>query len=339
MKKRLLALLLVFAMLLPMFNMVAFADDGDTSTTPNSVTVYFSVTDDDSFVNGMAMKEITVSYFDIANYELENFYFSSERYSSTPGWSDGDKPSSDLTPGTREYAEGQITMLHLFIHALEQYKLGCPADQIGTGLYYRNGKITSTDLSISGSTGSMFMNYYWGMDMNLNYYRNYEYPLASAGWGATADQILLHDGDVITLGHFSGYSFYNESNSIFGYIQPTALGASSTIGQTTVAVGTNLDVTLYHAGPSASGDYSTAHTPFGAGIPVFYCDVDDVNPGSVSTVNDWEQIGVTDANGKVTVNTAALGTGTYMLAMPGQYGLTDTTKISCTPGGLRLVVQ
>ena len=338
MKKRLLALLLVFAMLLPMFNVAAFADD-DTSTTPNSVTVYFSVTHDESFVDKMAMKKITVPYFDIANYGLEDFYFSSERYTSTPGWGSGDKPSSDLTPGTKEYAEGQITMLHLFIYALELYKLNCPVADAGTGLYYRNGKITSNDLSISGSVGSMFMNYYWGMDMNLNYYRNYEYPLASTGWGATADQILLHDGDVITLGHFSGYSFYNESNSIFGYIQPTALGASSTIAQTTVAAGTNLDVTLYHAGPSASGDYSTAHTPFGAGIHVYIGDAEAIEAGIVDEDNGWGDLGVTDANGKLTINTTGLAKGTYVLAMPGQYGLSDTTKISCTPGGLRLVVQ
>lgn len=338
MKKRLLALLLVFAMLLPVFNVAAFADD-DTSTTPNSVTVYFSVTHDDSFVDKMAMKKITVPYFDIANYGLEDFYFSSERYTSTPGWGSGDKPSSDLTPGTKEYAEGQITMLHLFIYALELYKLNCPVADAGTGLYYRNGKITSNDLSISGSVGSMFMNYYWGMDLNLNYYKNYEYPLASSGWGATADQILLHDGDVVTLGHFSSYSFYSETNGIFGYIQPTALGASSVIPETTVTAGTSLDVTLYHAGASESGDYTTAHTPFGAGIPVYCCDIDGINSGSVSGANGWEQIGVTDANGKVTVDTAELGAGTYMLAMPGQKGVSDTSIISCTPGGLRLIVN
>lgn len=338
MKKRLLALLLVFAMLLPVFNVAAFADDS-TSTTPNSVTVYFSVTHDDSFVDKMAMKKITVPYFDIANYGLENFYFSSERYTSTPGWGSGDKPSSDLTPGTKEYAEGQITMLHLFIYALELYKLNCPVADAGTGLYYRNGKITSNDLSISGSTGSMFMNYYWGMDLNLNYYKNYEYPLASAGWGATADQILLHDGDVVTLGHFSSWSFFNETNGIFGYVQPTALGASSTIPETTVAAGTKLDVTLYHAGASESGDYTTAHTPFEEDITLYRCKVDDVKSGKVSVANGWTEVGTSNEDGVVTVNTTGWDAGTYLLAMPGQYGLSDTTNISCTPGGLRLVVQ
>ena len=62
MKKRLLALLLVFAMLLPVFNVAAFADDS-TSTTPEkqySVTVYFSLTDDGSILNGLGLKKMTV---------------------------------------------------------------------------------------------------------------------------------------------------------------------------------------------------------------------------------------------------------------------------------------
>ena len=48
---------------------------------------------------------------------------------------------------------------------------------------------------------------------NLNYYLNYEYPLASAGWGSTCDQILLREGDIVTLGHFSDWSFFNDTTS------------------------------------------------------------------------------------------------------------------------------
>lgn len=342
MKKRLLALFLVFAMLLPVFSMGAFADSDEAGGTTNSVTVYFSVTDDASFMDGMVMKKIEVPYFDIANYGLEDFYFSSERYTSVPGWSDGDKPASDLKPGTKEYAEGQITMLHLFIYALERYHLGCPVNDAGTGLYYRNGSITDDDLSISGSAGSMFMNYYWGMDLNLNYYKNYEYPLASSGWGATADQILLHDGDIITLGHFTSWSFFSEPNSIFGYVQPTEVGATGTVAETTVTAGTPVDVTLYHAGASESGDYTTAHTAFGEGIPLYCCKLEDISEGTTDTLDigsEWARVGTSDENGHVTVNTSGMSAGTYVLAMPGQKGITDTENISCTPGCLRLVIQ
>lgn len=103
MKKRLLALLLVFAMLLPVFNVTAFANDG-TSTPEKqySVTVYFSLTDDGSILNGLGLKKMTVPYFDLANYGLDQFYFSREDYNQYPGWSEIDPshPKSDLTPGT-----------------------------------------------------------------------------------------------------------------------------------------------------------------------------------------------------------------------------------------------
>lgn len=339
MKKRILSLLLVFAMLLPMLHMAVFAAEEDTTETPYSVTVYFSVTDDGAFVDGMGMKKITVPYFDLEEYGLEQFYFSSERYTSIPGWEDYTPPVSDLEPGTKEYAKNQITMLHLFIYALEMYRLGYSAEQAGHGRLFHDGWLDTDMLSISGSTGSMFMVNYWGMDYNLNYYKNYEYPLASAGWGATADQILLHDGDVITLGHFSGYSFYNEPNSIFGYIQPTNLGGSSAAGELTVANGTTVDLTLYHAGPDNSGNYTTAHTAFGAGIPVYYCVANSVPSGVVGSTSGWTRIGDTDANGEVHINTSVLGIGTFFLAMPGQFGVNDVESISCTPGGIRLVVQ
>ena len=40
------------------------------------------------------------------------------------------------------------------------------------------------------------------------YYRNHVYPLMSAGWGSTADYILLSDNDTIDLAMFSNWSFW-----------------------------------------------------------------------------------------------------------------------------------
>lgn len=344
MKKRLLALLLVFAMLLPVFNVAAFADDS-TSTTPEkqySVTVYFSLTDDGSILNGLGLKKMTVPYFDLANYGLEQFYFKQEDYDQYPGWSEIDPshPKSDLTPGTKEFAEGFVTMLHLFIYALEAYKYHYTADQIGTGALLEDPNFKAEDLNVSGSVGSMFLYNYWGMDYNLNYYKNYEYPLASEGWGATADQILLHDDDVVTLGHFGSYDFYNDPNSIFGYVQPTEVGAEEAVAEAT-ADNNAIDLTVYHAGADGTGNYTTAHTPFGAGIPLYRCNADRVPSGIVDESNGWVPVGTTDANGVVHVNTSGWGAGTYFVAMPGLYGQTDSTKssICCTPGGILLVVE
>lgn len=344
MKKRLLALLLVFAMLLPVFNVAAFADDS-TSTTPEkqySVTVYFSLTDDGSILNGLGLKKMTVPYFDLANYGLEQFYFSQEDYAQYPGWEEIDPkhPKSELTPGTQEFAKGFVTMLHLFIYALEVYKFGYSESEVGTGKLLTDSRFKTTDLNVSGSVGSMFLYNYWGMDYNLNYYKNYEYPLASKGWGATADQILLHNGDVVTLGHFSSYAFFSDPNSIFGYAQPTKNGVKSAVAEATTGDDGTIDLTVYHAGEDGSGNYTTAHTPFGAGIPLYRCNADKVPNGIVDKSNGWTPVGTTDANGVVHVDASGWDEGTYFVAMPGLLGQTDSTKnnICCTPGGILLVV-
>lgn len=346
MKKRLLALFLVFAMLLPVFNVAAFADEGtDTPERQYSVTVYFSLTNDGSILNGLGLKKMTVPYFDLGKYGLSQFYFSQEDYDQYPGWQELDPkhPKSDLTPGTKEFAEGFVTMLHLFIYALETYKYHYTADKVGTGYLLEDPNFKTEDLNISGSVGSMFLYNYWGMDYNLNYYKNYEYPLASTGWGATADQILLHDGDVVTLGHFTGYGFYNEPNSIFGYVQPTALGANSALGETVAEFGDTVDMTLYHAGPDNSGNYTTAHNPLTATdeerIPVYYCDAAQVPSGEVGVDSAWTFLAFADENGEFQVDTTVLGSGTFLLAMPGLLGVITPHEIACTPGGIRLVIQ
>ena len=103
--KRLLSLILAFVMVLGMIPVPAFATEGEEIS---SVDVVLSLSADDCFMVGpgsgaiMAMKDITVPYFDLALYGLEEYYFVSEVYGD-----DGDgKPGSDLEPGTAEYAYG-----------------------------------------------------------------------------------------------------------------------------------------------------------------------------------------------------------------------------------------
>ena len=50
---------------------------------------------------------------------------------------------------------------------------------------------------------------------NLNYYVNHEYPLMWSEWGASADYILLEDGDTVDLAMFTDYSFYQRSGFTF----------------------------------------------------------------------------------------------------------------------------
>ena len=192
---------------------------------------------------------------------------------------------------------------------------------------YDEGLIGTEVFTISGGVGSSFMNQFWGGDCNLNYYVNYEYPLASDGWGATCDQILLRDGDIITLGHFTGWSFYGDTYSIFNYI---------TADNQTVTCGEDVTLTLYYAGPNLGTSTDTAQNLNTYCLDVYYAPYEDI-PSEY--VTDWEYLGTADENGELTVNTADLGAGEYIIAVAGQYGVDFPDDICSTPGGVRIVVE
>ena len=301
----------------------------DADYVAPTVTVFFSISDDANYLVGaetgevMALKEITVPYFDLALYGLEGFYFSSETYGD-----DGDGlPGSDLAPGTPEYADGKVTLLHLYIYALEVYYCGVDPQDAGKGYLYEEGLMDTEILSVGGSQGSAFLNYIWGVDMNLNYYVNYEYPLASEGWGATCDQILLRDGDIMTLGHFTGWSFYSDPTSIFNYI------VSDNDNPTQ---GDEITLTLYHAGADFSGNYTTAHTVIDYCPDVYYVLVDELSSGDVT---EWTYLGTAEADGTLVVDTSELEAGEYIIAIAGQYGEYYPDEICSTPGGVILTVE
>ena len=323
--KRMLSLILAVVMVLGMIPVPAFATEGEEIS---SVDVVLSLSADDCFMVGpgsgaiMAMKDITVPYFDLALYGLEEYYFVSESYSD-----DGDgKPGSDLEPGTAEYAYGKVTLLHLYIYALEVFYCGIDPDEAGQGYLYEEGLIGTEVFSISGGVGSSFMNQFWGGDCNLNYYVNYEYPLASEGWGATSDQILLRDGDIITLGHFTGWSFYADPYSIFNYI--TADNKNPVRGE-------EITLTLYYAGADLGSSGGTAQNLNTHCLDVYCAPADDIPSENVT---DWQFVGTADENGELLVNTAALEVGEYIFAVAGQPG-DYTEEICSTPGGVRITVE
>ena len=296
------------------------------------VTVYFSFSHDDTFESceqsgeTMALKKVTVPYFDLELYDLENFYFASENYGPASGDPTGG-PGSALDPGTKEFAYGKITMLHLFIYATEVYYLGIDPADAGKG-YLANNGIMGTDIfSYSGSTGSIFLQNIWNYDLNLNYYLNYEYPLASAGWGSTCDQILLRDGDIVTLGHFTDYSFFNDTTSIFNYI---------VADKTDPVQGDKIKLELYHAGADMYGTYNTAHTLIDYSPSVYCTPVNDIVSGDVTT---WQYVGNAEADGSLVVDTSKLAPGEYIFALAGQPGKENSGVICSTPGGIRLTIH
>ena len=296
------------------------------------VTVYFSFSHDDTFEScdesgeTMALKKVTVPYFDLELYGLENFYFASENYGPASGDPTGG-PGSALDPGTKEFAYGKITMLHLFLYATEVYYLGIDPADAGKG-YLANNGIMGTDIfSYSGSTGSIFLQNIWNYDLNLNYYLNYEYPLASAGWGSTCDQILLRDGDIVTLGHFSDWSFFNDTTSIFNYI---------VADKTDPVQGDKIKLELYHAGADMYGTYNTAHTLIDYSPSVYCTPVNDIVSGDVTT---WQYVGNAEADGSLVVDTSTLAPGEYIFALAGQPGKENSGVICSTPGGIRLTIH
>ena len=296
------------------------------------VTVYFSFSHDDKFESceqsgeTMALKKVTVPYFDLALYGLEDFYFASEDYGPASGDPTGG-PGSALDPGTKEFAYGKITMLHLFLYATEVYYLGIDPADAGKG-YLANNGIMGTDIfSYTGSTGSIFLQNIWNYDLNLNYYLNYEYPLASAGWGSTCDQILLRDGDIVTLGHFSDWSFFNDTTSIFNYI---------VADKTDPVQGDKIKLELYHAGADMYGTYNTAHTLIDYSPSVYCTPVNDIVSGDVTT---WQYVGNAEADGSLVVDTSKLAPGEYIFALAGQPGKENSGVICSTPGGIRLTIH
>lgn len=305
--------------------------EGVTKKVLKPVTVYFSFSHDDKFESceqsgqTVALKEVTVPYFDLALYGLEDFYFASEDYGPASGDPTGG-PGSALDPGTKEFAYGKITMLHLFLYATEVYYLGIDPADAGKGYLADNGM--GTDIfNYSGSTGSIFLQNIWNYDLNLNYYLNYEYPLASAGWGSTCDQILLRDGDIVTLGHFSDWSFFNDTTSIFNYI---------VADKTDPVQGDKIKLELYHAGADMYGTYNTAHTLIDYSPSVYCTPVNNIVSGDVTT---WQYVGNAEADGSLVVDTSTLAPGEYIFALAGQPGKENSGVICSTPGGIRLTIH
>lgn len=295
------------------------------------VTVYFSFSHDDTFEScnesgeTMALKEVTVPYFDLELYGLENFYFASEKYGPASGDPTGG-PGSALDPGTKEFAYGKVTMFHLFIYATEVYYLGIDPADAGKG-YLKDNGLGSSIFNVTGSTGSTFLQEIWNYDLNLNYYLNYEYPLAGPGWGSTSDQILLHDGDIVTLGHFSDWSFFNDTTSIFNYI---------VADKTDPVQGDKIKLELYHAGADMNGSYNTAHTLIDYSPSVYCTPVNDIVSGDVTT---WQYVGNAEADGSLVVDTSKLAPGEYIFALAGQPGKENPGAICSTPGGVRVTIH
>ena len=314
----------------------AFSDgDSESDEKTATVTVNFSFSQDDRFAddefeNGaisspVALKQLTVPYFDLAKYGLEKFYFKSEKYSSS------DKGTTGMV-GTAETARNHVTLLHLIIYATEVLYFGLGDDEAGQGFLKNEGYLDDKEtLNITGSPGSLYMEHLWGLDQNLNYYLNYEYPLASAGWGSTADQILLHDGDVVTLAHYSDWNFFTDSGAGFNYL--TDENGSRTRVVADRGEKDSITFQTWRAQAGMNGG-ETAQNKMTGKYQLYYIPVDDMLDGDVAS---WTRLGETE-NGELKVDLDNIPNGEYFVGIPGQPGVEHTDIICSSPGGIYLNV-
>ncbi len=327
MKKRILSLLLALVMLLGLLPTVALAAN-ETQETP-SVTVYFSLTDDDQYVVGdnkgggsqrvMAYQKFTVPYFDLKLYGLEDYYFSSESYGE-------EGPSGTSDP------YGKITVLHLLIYALERDYCGLPEERCGMG-YLKDQDLIGTDVfNVAGNSGSFFMQNIWGHGLNLLYYLNYEYPMASEGWGSTADQQLLHDGDVVSMSLYSDYGFISDETAGFHHL---GTEANKTQGAIEANADDTLDLVLYRS--SVSMGEGTTQTPVD-GLDVYYCKTTDLGDGDVT---HWQKYGTANEDGTISIDLKKLDldAGDYIFSVAGQYSTSTENLIVSCPGGTLVTVK
>ena len=190
----------------------------------DSVTVYVTVSNDGVPIYGVdgtpiAHLEVEVPYFDLENQGLAEFY----RYHTENGQGGGSYIDNVVVE--------RPTVLHLYLYLLGVYCKGYTPEEVTSGtkkvvdgqndryraVYDILGKQTASwpgpALTISGSATSMYMRNFWGHDENLMYYRNHVYPLMGPGWGATADYILLSNGDTIDVALFSDWNFWSDGGA------------------------------------------------------------------------------------------------------------------------------
>lgn len=189
--KRLISFLVALFMalsLIPATASTVFASQTDTPSDFKG-TVYISYSFDGEYAtgkDGSYMAYVPVDLEELAAYDFSAL--------------------SDYAYDVDNDGKEELTVLKLFYYMLGKYGQG------------------TSDFYVSGSPGSAYIqegawNYADGTAWteNLNYYYNSMYPLGGEGWGATCDQITLHDGDFIDVAHFSSWDFYNDENAGFQY--------------------------------------------------------------------------------------------------------------------------
>ena len=287
--------------------------------------------------NGIPLRGADDDGTALAHLTVDVPYFPLEAY----GLSDFNRYHADAESGS--YMDNVLierpTLLHLYIYLLERYYIGLPAAECGKGtsglLDFSEGRLvtdmfdteenaytaSARALSITGSATSLYMKEFWGHDENLMYYRNHVFPLMRPAWGATADYILLSDGDTVDLAMFSDWNFWSDG------------GAFACFDQDDYAVRQGSALTFraqkYDTRSVADGG-SESFEPLTTLRVALYTQSWSIVPGCESIVSE-------ENNGTYTVGTDRLEPGVYYLM--GLDGNAGTQNARIAPATARLVVQ
>ena len=292
---------------------------GYDETPQDSVRVWVTISSDGVPIVGhdgtvLSHLEVNVPYFDLGNQDLADFY----RYGTENG--------------SGSYIDDQVvkrpTALHLYLYMIGVYYLGLEPEQVTTGevkIFGHDGvgdgvwnmrselayEDTSLALNITGSATSMYMQQFWGHDENLMYYRNHVYPLMSAGWGSTADYVLLSDDDTIDLAMFSNWSFWSDGGAFACFDQDAY----------SVQPGKSIRFSTMKYDTKSVADGGTEQTEPITGLTVAVYD------------KDWtlvETVEPTMADGSDYTYTFATEGTYYLLAMDPNAGTSDARKAPAT---------
>lgn len=257
-----------------------------------SVTVYMTVSKNTDFlvVNGtpMALYELTVPYFDLALYGLEDFYYNPDCYAGGS--------LETQAPGTAETAYGKITVMHLLIYATEVIYNGKSPSEAGKGWLSKEGNWNG--FSVKKPVGSAYCKF-WQFGNNVTYFLNYEFPLGRKNWGASCDQILLETGDIVSV-RYNAHTGNDGSYYLFGEAEDSWLMAEQGEEVPLLLLTTTSD-DLDNGG-------ETFHVPVTKATKVYV--TKDAPPTSHRSA---EPVGKTDTDGTFLLDTSGLTPGLYYI--------------------------
>ncbi len=248
--KKAVSIVLVLMLLLNMLPMTALANDEGTEY------VYLTASYDGKFLedkNGNPVAYVQVPLEALEEIDLNNYGLSEYLYDK-----DGD-------------GEYEVTALHLDIYIHETI---CGQ--------------TWDSVTVEGSPGSIYFNggLFGYETANLRYDYNGAFPvdqemseLYGYTWGATADRIVLKDGDFIDVGSYSCWQFYGDSATGFYHFADEELNIEHSFDADT---DTALDVKLIRSYSDWSNNGDAAKEPT-ADFTVYYGKTLGNADGSVTT--------------------------------------------------------